>query len=208
MSRKEGSGKMYCALCGKKIAEQFTFCPFCGKNATEISPDRANVEDEGSGTREGNFQNGLGLWKKILGDMGIWSVFSDKPCDFDQSWTDPDIPARSGGMGGSCMVLADLETAEQVCINHRDRRCCARLCRLLSMSIENILAALDDEIDRLQQVRSLLASLGGTKSLNTAASTRAASTPAKKRKWKMSADARKRIADAQRKRWAKQKAGK
>jgi len=66
--------------------------------------------------------------------------------------------------------------------------------------IERILAELDNEISRLQQVRSLLTQNGAKKP--------AAKPATKKRKRKMSAEARKRIGDAQRKRWAKQKVGK
>jgi hypothetical protein len=63
--------------------------------------------------------------------------------------------------------------------------------------IERILAELDNEISHLQQVRSLLTKDGAKPS-----------TAKVKGKRKMSAEARKRIADAQRKRWAKQKAAK
>ena len=64
---------------------------------------------------------------------------------------------------------------------------------------ERILAELDSEISRLQQVRSLLTQNGA----------KPATKPAtKRRKRTLSAEARKKIADAQRKRWAKQKAGK
>jgi hypothetical protein len=65
------------------------------------------------------------------------------------------------------------------------------------MAITDILSALDAEIKRLKQVRILL-----TTSPHTAT---AAKPATKKRKRKMSAAARKRIGDAQRKRWAKQK---
>jgi hypothetical protein len=51
------------------------------------------------------------------------------------------------------------------------------------MTIDNILASIDSEIAQLKQARALLSN-----------------------KHKMSAAARKRIGDAQRKRWAKQKA--
>jgi len=61
--------------------------------------------------------------------------------------------------------------------------------------IERVLAELDNEISRLQQVRSLLTQDGA----------RPATTKVVRRKRKMSAEGRKRIADAQRKRWAKQK---
>jgi len=65
--------------------------------------------------------------------------------------------------------------------------------------MERILAEIDDEISRLQQIRSLLVVSTGRPTT---------STGTKERKWKMSAAARKRIAEAQRKRWAKQKAEK
>jgi len=73
------------------------------------------------------------------------------------------------------------------------------------MVIESILAQLDAEIARLTQVRSLLA---GSSKVGTKLTERIAkAAPAKKRKKRvLSADARKRIADAQRKRWAAQKA--
>jgi len=72
------------------------------------------------------------------------------------------------------------------------------------MSIETILAEIDAEIARLTQVRSLLA---GTRTISTPVSKgKAGKGPAKKKKRVLSADARKRIADAQRKRWAAQKA--
>jgi hypothetical protein len=70
------------------------------------------------------------------------------------------------------------------------------------MSIENIIAALDHEVNRLQQARRLLSTLGSTTSPHAATVTKSAT---KKRKHNMSAEARKRIGDAQRKRWAKQK---
>jgi hypothetical protein len=61
------------------------------------------------------------------------------------------------------------------------------------METTQILAEIDNEIRRLQDARALLA---GT-------STKGHSGPRKKRH--LSAEARARIADAQRKRWAKQK---
>jgi hypothetical protein len=66
--------------------------------------------------------------------------------------------------------------------------------------IERIIAEIDAEIARLTEVRKLLANVG-TQSVPTKLGT-------KKRKRKMSAAARARIADAQRQRWAKQKAQK
>jgi hypothetical protein len=75
--------------------------------------------------------------------------------------------------------------------------------KLVRMSLENLLRTIDDEITRLQQARALLAGPGtGTRDA------RAKASPAAKkirRKRTMSADARQRIADAQRKRWAAQK---
>jgi hypothetical protein len=73
------------------------------------------------------------------------------------------------------------------------------------MAIENILAQIDSEIARLQQARTLLASIGTTAKVGSSAKNATAkSKPRKKRV--LSADARKRIADAQRKRWAAQRA--
>jgi hypothetical protein len=63
------------------------------------------------------------------------------------------------------------------------------------MTLETILSSIDSEIAQLKQARALLSS-DGTKT----------ATPAIPKKRKMSAAARKRIGDAQRKRWAKQKA--
>ncbi len=75
------------------------------------------------------------------------------------------------------------------------------------MSIETILAEIDAEISRLTQVRSLLA---GSRAINsTGVRSKNSKGPGKPRKKRvLSADARKRIADAQRKRWAAQKAKK
>jgi hypothetical protein len=73
------------------------------------------------------------------------------------------------------------------------------------MSIETILAEIDAEIARLTHVRSLLA--GSVKVASTTADRKAKKTVAKTlRRRVLSAEARKRIADAQRKRWAAQKA--
>jgi hypothetical protein len=66
------------------------------------------------------------------------------------------------------------------------------------MTIETILAEIDAEIAQLKQARALLSGDGAKKS----------ATPVVRKKRKMSAAGRKRIGDAQRKRWAKQKAPK
>ena len=68
------------------------------------------------------------------------------------------------------------------------------------MSIEEILAGVEEEIARLQQVKALL----GDKR-NGSAPLSAAQDGTGQRKRTMSAEARERIAAAQRKRWAKQK---
>jgi hypothetical protein len=72
------------------------------------------------------------------------------------------------------------------------------LCILLCMTLSEILASIDSEISQLKQGRALLAGAG----------TKKTATSAIPKKRKMSAAARKRIEDAQRKRWAKQRATK
>ncbi len=73
------------------------------------------------------------------------------------------------------------------------------------MSIESILAEIDAEIARLTQVRALLA--GSAKVASTIIDRRTKKAPGRTPKKRvLSAEARKRIADAQRKRWAAQKA--
>ena len=77
------------------------------------------------------------------------------------------------------------------------------------MAIESILVQIDAEIARLKEVRSLLAGIGtvATKVTKPKAKKAAAKVKAKgKKKRVLSPEARKRIADAQRKRWAAQKA--
>lgn len=73
------------------------------------------------------------------------------------------------------------------------------------MTIANILEELDAEIARLQEVKKLL-SHPSRPATNGLSSTRSTKTRPKKRT--LSAEARKKIADAQRKRWAAQKAKK
>jgi hypothetical protein len=67
------------------------------------------------------------------------------------------------------------------------------------MSREQILAAIDEEIGKLQQVRKLLQSSGGKLASGFSKSSR----PRAKRV--LSPEARQRIAAAQKRRWAKQK---
>jgi hypothetical protein len=75
------------------------------------------------------------------------------------------------------------------------------------MAIESILAQIDEEIAKLTQIRSLLATTGvaAKKVALPKAKKTAAKAKGKKRRT-LSPEARKRIADAQRKRWAAQKA--
>jgi hypothetical protein len=76
------------------------------------------------------------------------------------------------------------------------------------MAIDSILSQIDAEIARLTQVRKLLA---GSDAVSITAPTRKTkAAPAKKTKKSrvLSPEARKRIADAQRRRWAAQKSKK
>lgn len=66
------------------------------------------------------------------------------------------------------------------------------------MNHQQILAAIDDEIGRLQQVRKLLQGSGG----KLAGISGSGKTPVRR---VLSPEARQRIAAAQRRRWAKQK---
>ncbi|HEV2485967.1 MAG TPA: hypothetical protein VGT08_10575 [Terracidiphilus sp.] len=75
------------------------------------------------------------------------------------------------------------------------------------MAIDSILAQIDAEIACLAQARSLLANLGTVTVKVTEPEAKKAPAKAKKRKKRvLSPEARKRIADAQLKRWAAQKA--
>jgi hypothetical protein len=78
------------------------------------------------------------------------------------------------------------------------------------MSNESIVAQIDAEIAKLKQVRVLLAKTGKVSAKLTAQAAKQAAPVVKAAKTKkhrrMSPEARKRIADAQRKRWAAQKA--
>ena len=74
------------------------------------------------------------------------------------------------------------------------------------MSIDSILAQLDAEIAHLKQARSLLAGAGKVSAKAIQASALKSAPKKKRKKRVLSPEARKRIADAQRKRWAAQKA--
>lgn len=77
------------------------------------------------------------------------------------------------------------------------------------MAIDSILAQIDSEIARLTQVRALLAGSGHGPTSAPERRAKKSAAPKKtaaKRTRVLSPEARKRIADAQRKRWAAQKA--
>jgi hypothetical protein len=80
----------------------------------------------------------------------------------------------------------------------------ARFCYLIGMNTSSIIAALDEEIARLQNARSLIAGSASPKRRGRPPQSKPAGTAASKRRT-LSPEARKKIAEAQRKRWAKQK---
>jgi hypothetical protein len=74
------------------------------------------------------------------------------------------------------------------------------------MAIDSVIAQIDSEIERLTQVRALLAGSGKvTVATHIGKAKKAAVKVQPRKKRILSAEARKRIADAQRKRWAAQK---
>jgi hypothetical protein len=73
------------------------------------------------------------------------------------------------------------------------------------MNTRDILSAIDAEIARLQSARSLLVGTASGKRRGRPPASGSAGAPKRRT---MSAAGRKRIAEAQRKRWAKQKAAK
>jgi hypothetical protein len=72
------------------------------------------------------------------------------------------------------------------------------------MTTADIVASIDAEIEKLQNARSALT--GG--SVSSGSAKKAASAPKTRKKRVLSAEARAKIAAAQKKRWAKQKAAK
>jgi hypothetical protein len=74
------------------------------------------------------------------------------------------------------------------------------------MAIESILAQIDEEIAKLTQIRALLSSGFSTKKAVELKVKKAPEKAKGKKRRVLSPEARKRIADAQRKRWAAQKA--
>jgi hypothetical protein len=76
------------------------------------------------------------------------------------------------------------------------------------MAIADILAEIDSEIARLEEVKRLLSNTSGFRSDGPASRRSVATNKTGRRKRTLSAEARKKIAEAQRKRWAAQKAKK
>lgn len=74
------------------------------------------------------------------------------------------------------------------------------------MTIESILSQIDDEISRLTQARKLLATAGTAAPAAPRRKAAAAKTGKARKGRVLSPEARKRIADAQRRRWAAQRA--
>lgn len=75
------------------------------------------------------------------------------------------------------------------------------------MSLDNLLSSIDAEIKRLKEARALLAGTS-TGTRGQRAPTVAPAARKKTARRKLSPEARKRIADAQRKRWAEQRKAK
>ncbi|HEY6851126.1 MAG TPA: hypothetical protein VI320_33555 [Terracidiphilus sp.] len=74
------------------------------------------------------------------------------------------------------------------------------------MAIESILAQIDEEIAKLEQIRSLLANTSvAAKAVKAPRAKKASAKEKGKKRRTLSPEARNRIADAQRKRWAKQR---
>jgi len=77
------------------------------------------------------------------------------------------------------------------------------------MAIDSILSLIDEEIARLQQVRKLLSGAADIKvSTGNVRGRRAAAAKPARSKRVLSPEARKRIADAQKRRWAAQRKAK
>lgn len=75
------------------------------------------------------------------------------------------------------------------------------------MGIDSIIAEIDAEIARLNEARTLLAGMGKLSITGKTAKSKPAAKKAKRSRV-LSPEARKRIADAQRRRWAAQKKAK
>ena len=85
--------------------------------------------------------------------------------------------------------------------------CTLPVCYSAYVNTQEIITALDAEIARLQRARSVIALSGEAKRPGRPAKSAPSTVPAPKKR-KLSPEARKKIAAAQKKRWAKQKAAK
>jgi hypothetical protein len=81
------------------------------------------------------------------------------------------------------------------------------ICYICHVNTKEIITALDAEIVRLQHARSLIVGSGEPKRRGRPAKSAPSTVPAPKKR-KLSPEARKKIAAAQKKRWAKQRAAK
>jgi hypothetical protein len=79
------------------------------------------------------------------------------------------------------------------------------VCYICQVNTQEIITALDAEISRLQHTRSVIAGSGEPKRRGRPAKSAPSAIPAAQKR-KLSPEARKKIAAAQKKRWAKQKA--
>lgn len=75
------------------------------------------------------------------------------------------------------------------------------------MQVDQILSEIDSEIERLQQARNILAGASGAATKRRGAAVSASPKPVKKRggRRRMSAEARKRLSDALKARWAERR---
>jgi hypothetical protein len=98
--------------------------------------------------------------------------------------------------------------AQKVICVFRPLTICTRwwLCYIGPVNTQEIITALDAEIARLQEVRSFIAGSSNTRRRGRPPASASPVVVSKRRK--LSPEARKKIAAAQRKRWAKQKAAK
>jgi hypothetical protein len=76
------------------------------------------------------------------------------------------------------------------------------------LAMNDIIAQIDSEITRLEEVKRLLSNASGFNGDSVASRRSATTKMTRRKKHTLSAEARKKIAEAQRKRWAAQKAKK
>lgn len=61
---------MFCKMCGKKIAENAKFCPFCGAN--QISPESLGTKNNDKYSKQFSSQNMQAAVRKKKSKAGIW----------------------------------------------------------------------------------------------------------------------------------------